>query len=710
MLTWAQASVIYDLPEENISIKIPLDIDSKRQSMIDYIWGTYGWPAKRVPDEVTVDLANTFYDQIKTPEGNLSRIDRYTIKMEHDFVAFVDHFIPVSGNGKLFIYHAGHGYGYQWEDYSPNGNYQGAGLVIPDLLKLGYSVLAISMPLQGQPVPATPPAEGELDWIQYNSLGHIQMFQYLQHPYSYYFDPITISLNYIEDTYDYSDIYMTGLSGGGWTTAVYSALDERIRFSFPVAGSVPLYLRKGKEGYGDAEQGDDYNGLFGIANYKEMYVMASYGENRGQLQINNKYDNCCFYDDVRNLLWVDTVKQKIDELGAGRYNFFLEDSTRTHRISPLAYSEIKKFISYYEGNDSVPLINSTQRTDTLYEGGSTSFEIHARAENVSYYWQVKVNDDEGFTHIKDTVHYRGVHSAILSIDNVTADMDRYIYRCMVTGENVPTTTSYALTLRVSEHFGLLESPETERVCSNMPISFTVGTTSDKLLFQWQVDNGNGFKDIPASELYEGQLTDSLVIRKVDVNMDGYAFRCAVANSTGLIIFSNPTTLFVTRSPEADFTGLQSLISQCDEPVTLVPTSKGGLFGGNGVSGTSFDPSRAELGNQEITYTVTQSGCTTSASQSTLVYACQQESQYLYNLVATPNPSSGVVSVTFQTVRAALIRLSVYSSQGRLINSAPYNTEAGFNSYTLDLTMESRGLYLVVLLVEGESNLQRIVIN
>ena len=41
---------------------------------------------------------------------------------------------------------------------------------------------------------------------------------------------------------------MIGLSGGGWTTTVYAAIDPRIVKSIPVAGTLPLYLR-----------GDHYN-------------------------------------------------------------------------------------------------------------------------------------------------------------------------------------------------------------------------------------------------------------------------------------------------------------------------------------------------------------------------------------------------------------------------------------------------------------------
>ena len=58
---------------------------------------------------------------------------------------------------------------------------------------------------------------------------------------------------------------MIGLSGGGWTTTLYAAIDPRVRLSFPVAGTLPDYLRLGRPGdKGDWEQ--FYPDLYKVAN------------------------------------------------------------------------------------------------------------------------------------------------------------------------------------------------------------------------------------------------------------------------------------------------------------------------------------------------------------------------------------------------------------------------------------------------------------
>ena len=50
--------------------------------------------------------------------------------------------------------------------------------------------------------------------------------------------------------YNFKRYSMIGLSGGGWTTVVYAAIDERISDSFSVAGSIPFYLRVDEQRYG----------------------------------------------------------------------------------------------------------------------------------------------------------------------------------------------------------------------------------------------------------------------------------------------------------------------------------------------------------------------------------------------------------------------------------------------------------------------------
>ena len=55
------------------------------------------------------------------------------------------------------------------------------------------------------------------------------------HPLRYFLEPAYLTMNYAK-AQGYDDVYMAGLSGGGWSTTFASAIDNRIKGSFPIAG------------------------------------------------------------------------------------------------------------------------------------------------------------------------------------------------------------------------------------------------------------------------------------------------------------------------------------------------------------------------------------------------------------------------------------------------------------------------------------------
>ena len=85
-------------------------------------------------------------------------------------------------------------------------------------------------------------------------------------------------------------VAMTGLSGGGWQTAILSALDERVRAVVPVAGYSALWQRRTCiEDIGDLEQCP--SDMASVADYD---VLTGLYAPRPTLLIYNRHDDCCF--------------------------------------------------------------------------------------------------------------------------------------------------------------------------------------------------------------------------------------------------------------------------------------------------------------------------------------------------------------------------------------------------------------------------------
>ncbi len=105
-------------------------------------------------------------------------------------------------------------------------------------------------------------------------------------------DHVRAGLNFVVARKEYSTIAMAGLSGGGWTTTVYAALDDRIDLSMSVAGTMPMAFRSvDPRNWGDWEQHEP--GLISIADYSDLYLLGSAAGREAYL-VFNEFDKCCF--------------------------------------------------------------------------------------------------------------------------------------------------------------------------------------------------------------------------------------------------------------------------------------------------------------------------------------------------------------------------------------------------------------------------------
>ena len=306
-----------------IEIETKKDINSKRTALINYIW------KDQIPTKLPTNIEELFIDDTFSDIKNLKRQDKITIEMEHGINSIAYFFTPYESNNKLIIYHHGHAGDFSFEKNT-----------LTSFLNKGYSVLAFNMPLRGmnnQPVVETSDF-GPIKFISHNQFSLLESPQFS--PMKYFVEPITLSLNHIDENYDFDSYYMVGLSGGGWITVLYSAIDERISESYSVAGSYPLYLRHEAKNIGDYEQFNP--NIYRISNYLELYTMSSFGDNRKLVQLFIYNDPCCLQAELYDKFpYSNTIQDKLAILGdQGKFSVFLDSSTNQHEISDYALSLI----------------------------------------------------------------------------------------------------------------------------------------------------------------------------------------------------------------------------------------------------------------------------------------------------------------------------------------------------------------------------------
>ena len=311
--------------ESLINIQNLDDVEKKRNQLINFIWKINSLPKNELPTKIIQNITDQRFSSLK----NLERIDKMIINMEFGIDSYPYMFHPVEKNNRLIIYHQGH-YG----DFIHGKN------VISYFVEKGYTVLAFSMPLLGSNNAPILNIEnfGVIKIDSHNKLRFLDSEDFSA--IKFFFQPILVSLNYIENNYYFETVDMIGLSGGSWTITVYSAVDERISKIFPVGGILPTYINQNSH-YSKWEYESTYLPLYRIANYPEIFILSSHGENKEHIKIQNKYDSCCYYG-VSYTTFEKDIQSSIKNLGKGKFVIYLDETHSRHMISDFSLELIEQ--------------------------------------------------------------------------------------------------------------------------------------------------------------------------------------------------------------------------------------------------------------------------------------------------------------------------------------------------------------------------------
>ncbi len=320
--------------QSQIRISNIVDVAAVRSNMIACIWKGRGWPGTNLPARVeTIDTPAWINDLGST---NISRVDRIEIVMDYLMKSCVYHIQPARPVNRLILYHHGH-------NVPLSGVDAGWRETTRYFLDAGFSVMLFWMPLEGENTvtaygvpgyagPVTFGSHDEMAWVLENADGSFLRF---------FLEPVVSALNFAGTFYSYRDINMIGLSGGGWTTHLAAALDERISYSFPTAGSLPLYLLEGPCPFGptgDAEQ--TWPAMYqDTASWLDIYILGSYGRGRRQVHVINQADPWCYWG-IGYRTYEPFITNTVARLGAGSYGVFLDSSHAEHRISDCALNSV----------------------------------------------------------------------------------------------------------------------------------------------------------------------------------------------------------------------------------------------------------------------------------------------------------------------------------------------------------------------------------
>ncbi len=306
-------------PYQLIHVNDQQQLDTTRRSIIKAVYKKNGRLPTRT-GEVQKDV-----DEVPSLPmnrvDNWSRIDEVAVKSELETTSYVYHVrSSVKDNNALFIHKAGHA-----GDHSEGGRKT----LTQEMIDRGYDVLLVGMYARNF----------NRAKFNHNDLRgrHPPNFN----PMKLFHDHIAVGLNYALEQHDYDQVFMTGKSGGGWSTVTYGAMDKRINRVYPIAGTQPIYIHEYEEQHGhhswDYEQGNDSRytrDFYEKFTYLDHYVIATAGAGRGGIFVSVRRDDCCFYG-VNHRITEEVMKTHLASHfdDAESFDWYIDDSVDSHRIS-----------------------------------------------------------------------------------------------------------------------------------------------------------------------------------------------------------------------------------------------------------------------------------------------------------------------------------------------------------------------------------------
>ena len=182
---------------------------------------------------------------------------------------------------------------------------------------------------------------------------------------------------------------------------------------------------------------------------------------------------------------------------------------------------------------TAPAITSQPANTTACAGSSATFTVAATGTNITYQWQISTTGCGGpWTDIPTAT------TNSFTVSGITVGMSGNAYHVVISGTCAPVITSSCAILTVGNAAAITSQPVNTTVCAGQNASFSVTATGTVSSYQWQVNTGSGFVDMP------GETNPTLTLNAVTVAMNGNQYQVNVFSCTAIPITSSVATLTV----------------------------------------------------------------------------------------------------------------------------------------------------------------------
>ncbi|MFT3908988.1 MAG: M36 family metallopeptidase [Ferruginibacter sp.] len=210
----------------------------------------------------------------------------------------------------------------------------------------------------------------------------------------------------------------------------------------------------------------------------------------------------------------------------------------------------------------VPAAITSQPNDqNVCEGSNVNFSVAASGSSITYQWEVSTDGGISFNPVP------GANLPTLDLTGVTASMDGYLYRLVLSNFCTVNFTSNAVVLHVSLVTAINAQPANQNnICEGSGAEFSVTATGSGLSYQWQVstDGGANYTDI------QGATSSTLTIAAVTFSMNNNRYRVLVNGCDN--VTSAEAILTVNQLPVVTITAAPVVNLTSNQFTTLTATS------------------------------------------------------------------------------------------------------------------------------------------